>query len=138
MTDGGGASFTTDPASGTSAATDVSLREFVAQQIGSLDRHLTSELAALRRETEAANRNSDRAITVAAHEAADRLAAHNGLIDQMQAQGGTFATRETVENMKDETNRRIGRIEGFQAKIVGGLLVVTAVGIANLVKLWTG
>ena len=127
--EGGGASRSTDPASGTSAATDVSLREYVAQSIAALDRHLTAEINSLRRETEAANKNSDKAIEVAAH---------NGLIEQMQAQGGTFATRENVDVLKDTMNQRLGRLEGFQAKMVGGLGVVALVGIANLVKVWIG
>lgn len=144
---GGGASRSTDPAAGSSAATDVSLREYLGSRVEALDRHVTSELAALRRETHAANTAADRAISVAAEEAKERLAAHNGLIEQMRAQAELFASRESLENFKTErqlaldafkenADARFGRLERFQAMIVGGLLLVSFIGVANLVKLW--
>ena len=135
---GGGASRSTDPAAGTSAATDVSLREYASRDLWWLDRHVTAEIAALRRETESANRNAERAIEVAAHEATDRLTAHNGLIEQMQQQQATFAPRESLEDYKDVSEKRFGRIERFQAMLVGGLILLSAIGVANLVKAWTG
>jgi hypothetical protein len=146
---GGGASRSTDPAAGSSAATDVSLREFVAVRLEALDRHLGSEIQALRRETEQANKNSERAIAVAADEAKERLSAHNGLIEQMRQQAELFATRESLDNFKherhqaldsfkDETDRRFGRLERFQAMLIGGFLFVSFVGVANLVKVWSG
>lgn len=146
---GGGASQTTDPASGTSSATDVSLREFLGTRIVALDRHLSSELAALRREAAAANNNAERAIAVAKDEAAERLKAHNGLIEQMRDQAAAFASRESLEAFKserqhvleafkDETDKRFGRIEKFQAMLSGGMILVSFIGIANVVKIWTG
>lgn len=146
---GGGASRSTDPAAGSSAATDVSLREFVGAEIRALDRHLTSELTGLRREAKLANDNAEKAIKVAADEAQERLKAHNGLIEQMRQQAEHFASRESLEDFKkerhlvldafkDETDRRFGRIERFQAMLIGGMLLVSFVGVANLVKLWAG
>jgi hypothetical protein len=147
--EGGGASRTTDPASGTSAATDVSLREYLNIRIDALDRHLTYELASLRREASAAHQNSEQAINVAAQEAKERLMAHNGLIDQMQEQATHYASRESQEALRDKLeasvddaklsfNYRLSRLENWQAKMVGGIGVVAAIGIANLVKVWTG
>ena len=146
---GGGASRSTDPAAGSSAATDVSLREHVTFKIEALDRHLTGELAALRRETTLANNNAEKAIEVAAHEAADRLAAHNGLIEQMRQQAeanqrnqasaaATFAKQETFEEFKDANDSRLGRIERFQAMLSGGMILIGFIGVANLIKVWTG
>jgi hypothetical protein len=147
--EGGGASRTTDPASGTSSATDVSLREYINVRIDALDRHLTYELASLRREAESAHANSERAISVAAQEAKERLTAHNGLIDQMQEKDAAYATRDSLEALRDKMETsiddarlnlgyRLGRLENWQAKMVGGIGVVAAIGIANLVKVWTG
>ena len=147
--EGGGASRSTDPAAGTSSATDVSLREYVSALVQALDRHLTSELQALRRETQTANEKSDKATELAKHEASDRLAAHNGLIDQMQKLQGTFATREAVAALEkhltekidtgdENADLRFGKIERFQATLVGGLMIVGFIGVANLVKVWTG
>ena len=146
---GGGASRSTDPAAGSSAATDVSLREYLGNRIEALDRHVMAELAALRRETQAANAAADRAIEVAADEAKERLAAHNGLIEQMRQQAQQFASRESLDNFKserhqaldafkDETDSRFGRLERFQAMMIGGMLLLSFVGVANLVKVWTG
>jgi hypothetical protein len=135
---GGGASRSTDPAYGSSSGTDVSLREYINQSINSLDRHFTAEVQALRRETESARLASDRAIEVAAHEAAERLAAHNGLIEQMRQQANTFASRESQEDYRKTNDNRLGRIESFQAKLTGGLMILAAIGVANLVKVWTG
>lgn len=136
--EGGGASRSTDPAAGSSAATDVSLREYVMARIDALDRHMTSEVEALRRETESARDHSDRAIEVAAHEASERLAAHNGLIEQMQKQGGTFATRESVDDFKETNNTRVGKIERFQWMLTGGMLLAVFIGSAALVKVFSG
>ena len=136
--DGGGASRSTDPASGSSAPTDVSLREHVTTKINALDRHLTHELAALRRETQLANETAKEAIRVAAHEAAERLKAHNGLIDKMEEQASHFATRESVEDYKEASSSRFSRIEKFQYMLTGGILLLSFIGISNLVKVWTG
>jgi hypothetical protein len=158
--EGGGASRSTDPAAGSSAATDVSLREYASRDIWWLDRHMTAEIAALRRETAQANQNAEKAIEVAAHEASERLAAHNGLIDQMGAQQATFARAESFEDFKEAyrkaheelkdtflqaleaykqaTNDRFGRVERFLSMLIGGLLLVSFLGIANLVKVWAG
>ncbi len=146
---GGGASHTTDPASGSSAATDVSLREYVGARLEALDRHITAEIAALRRETHAANSAAGEAIEVAKDEAKERLAAHNGLIEQMRQQATLFASRESLEDFKaerhnaldafkQEADKRFGRLERFQYMMMGGLLLVSFIGIANLVKVWTG
>ena len=147
--DGGGASRTTDPASGTSSATDVSLREFFGMRLDALDRHMTHELDALRREASVANQTAEKAIEVAAQEAKDRLQAHNGLIEQnrqreelnRQAQekaAGTFATRESVDGLEKHLAEKIGRVEKFQFMLTGGILLLSFIGIANLVKVWTG
>ena len=135
---GGGASRSTDPGAGSSAATDVSLREYLAVRIDALDRHLVSEIAALRRESELANSNAEKAIEVAAQEAKERLIAHNGLIEQMRQQATFFANREAVDADRDSTDKRFGRIERFQASLMGGLFLLSLIGIANLVKVWTG
>ena len=136
--EGGGASRTTDPASGSSAATDVSLRELMAHQFVALDRHLTSELAALRRETQTAQEAAAKAIEVAHQEASERLAAHNGLIEQMRQQAGQFATRESLEDYKDAMDKRLSRNERFQASLIGGMVLASTIGVANLVKVWSG
>ncbi len=126
----GGASQSTEPAAGSSSATDVSLREY--------DRHFTAEIASLRRETHAATTNAERAVGVAADEASERLKAHNGLIEQMRAQAEHFASRDALDDAKEASNRRLEKVERFQAALVGGMIIVSAIGVANLVKVFTG
>lgn len=133
------------PGAGRTAQPDTGV---VTERIAALDRHLTSEIAALRRETQAANRNAERAIQVAKEEAAERLAAHNGLIELMRVQSQQFASREALDDFKrerhqaldafkDEADKRFGRIERFQSMLIGGMLLVSFLGIANLIKVWT-
>lgn len=146
---GGGASESTEPAAGSSTGTDVSLKEFTGredywvQKYSSrenfwLDRYVTAEIQALRRETQAANKNAEQAVAVAAVEATKRLEDHNGLIEQMRTQASHFASREIVDENKKAYISRFERLENFQSKIIGGMVVLGAIGVANLVKLWTG
>lgn len=116
----------------------MSLREHLDAAIAALDRHLTSEVESLRRETTLANENAAKAVAVAAREASDRLKAHNGLIEQMRQQAAEFATRESIDDYKEAVDRRLGRIERFQAMLTGGMILISSIGIANLVKVWTG
>jgi hypothetical protein len=134
--EGGGASRSTDPAAGSSAATDVSLREYVMAAVTNLDRHLTAELAALRRETETAQGNAKEAVGIATVEAKERLSAHNGLIDRMEVLTASFVTREILDALKESNDERVRRVESWQSKITGGLILVSVIGVANLVKIW--
>lgn len=103
-----------------------------------LDRHTTAEIAALRRETATAHRNSERAIELAAQEAKERLAAHNGLIEQMRQQASQFATRESADDFKEANDKRLARVERFQSMLAGGLALASVIGVATLVKVFTG
>ena len=124
---GPGAGRTTDPST-----------SVVTERIAALDRHLTAEIAALRRETHAANTTAKEAVEVAAEEATERLAAHNGLIEQMRQQAAAFSTREGFEDFKISNDRRLRAIESWQARLTGGMLILAFIGVANLVKVWTG
>ena len=110
----------------------------VTERIAALDRHLTSEIAALRRETHAANAAAEAAVGVAAKEATERLSAHNGLIEQMRQQAALFATRESFDDFRETNDRRLKSIESWTARVTGGLIIVGFIGVANLVKIWTG
>lgn len=136
--EGGGASPSTEPAAGTSSATDVSLREFSARNLWWLDRHTTAEIASLRRETNAANANAEKAISVASVESKERLDQHNGLLQKMESQAATFPTREVIDALMQGLDMRVSRVERLLFMATGGLFLVGLVGIANLVKVWTG
>lgn len=122
---GGGASRSTDPAAGSSAATDVSLREYVSVQIGALDRHLTSQIAGLK-ELVRSQREADQLAIKTADDASRQLAEkHNDLIRQQEKKDATYATKNDVD-----------RLTAWQSKIAGGLVVVSVIGVANLIKVW--
>jgi len=121
---GGGASRSTDPAAGSSAATDVSLRElesvvtgamdkFEAKQNEWLEKFLRAEIAHLDDKTQARFTSLDEGITVAKDAADATLLAHNGLLKKMEDQ----AEQERLERAaasekfapKDYVDQRVER-----------------------------
>lgn len=113
-------------------ADDVSLKELLGERdhrYEERDRRYTELRAADREAVAKAELAAKEALGVAKAEATERLTAHNGLLDKMEAQAATFALRET-------SDERFRRLEQWQAKINGALLLVAAVGLANLVKVW--
>ena len=124
---GGGASRSTDPAAGSSAATDVSLREYLGSRIDALDRLYKSELAALKELVDAKHAAAQQAVTLALNSQQELAEKHNDLIRHGERKDETYATKTEV-----------GRLEGWQNKITGGLILLSLIGIANLVKVWTG
>ncbi len=99
--------------------------EVLSTKITALDRHMTSEIEALRRETLAAQQTAKDAVNVASIESKERLDQHNNVIGRMDTLTKTFATKEAVEH-----------IEAWQARLTGGLVVVAVIGVVNLAKLW--
>jgi hypothetical protein len=115
----GGASRSTNPAAGTSSATDVSLRE-----------HFEALRAADGKLAEALRSGDQEALRTALTAAKELASAHNGLLRKMELRDEAFVTKDTVDT-------RFKRLEAWQARIAGGIVAVGAIGIANLVKIWT-
>lgn len=67
-----------------------------------------------------------------------RLDLLNEFRAQSKDESDRYATRETTDQRFEVLNERIARMETLGARIVGGLIVLLAVGVANLVKIWTG
>lgn len=129
MTDdaGGGASRSTDPAAGSSAATDVSLREHFAA-LREADRELARERLAHQREVARLVREADKEAIDKALEASKELAEkHNDLIRAGERKDESYATKTDVN-----------RLENWQSKMTGGLVLIGVVGVANLTKVWLG
>jgi len=108
--DGGGASRSTDPAAGTSSATDVSLREYVEMRINAESRRLEQRIDA-----------SHEAVAKAEDAMTLRLEGMNEFRSQIQSERATYATRE----QRDDDQKRVGRIEGTISKLVGGLILAS-------------
>ncbi len=109
--EGGGASRSTDPAAGTSSATDVSLREFITQRFTELEKRLDE-----RRESDA------KAVYLAKETADAALEAHNQLIKRMEVQAvesqrqldkltDTYATKEHLKTLETLIDQRLRTIE---------------------------
>ncbi len=89
-----------------------------------------------RKHLEALREADQRAVDIALAAANDALAnaktasdehlkTHNNVLDGWKADRATFATKADL-----------GRIESFQAKLLGGIGVVAFIGLANLAKIW--
>ena len=127
--EGGGASRSTDPAAGSSAATDVSLREFVMQSMRDLDRHLSNEIKrvedALAAEVELrrARREDDmRAVDKAEESMTRRLDAMNELREQLNSQALTFVNVSEFKAEMDKLETLIERNRQDIDSTRGGLL----------------
>jgi hypothetical protein len=112
------------------AESDVPLKEHFEVQLRDLKELLTSEVANLKEATKLAHAQAETAIAKASTEATERLASHNGLIGKMEVQQERFPERES-------TDRRFAALEDFRSKTVGALALLSFIGVANLVKVWT-
>lgn len=104
-----------------------SAKELTEERIKRLDEALVHV-----RELADSQRSADKlAVETALTSAKELSEAHNGLLRKLELLIETFPTKETVE-------ARFARIEAFQAKLVGGLVVVSVVGVSNFVRIWLG
>ena len=128
-TDGGGASRTTEPAAGSSAATDVSLKEYMSLRFNGLETLFKAEISrvdgdilSLGELQEERRKNDQQAVQVAKTTADATLSAHNGLIKQMREQAETaqraldtltakYATKEDLKHMDSTIDLRLEAIE---------------------------
>jgi len=112
------------PGAGRTAEPEISV---ITERIAALDRHFTAEFSGLK-ELLKSQRTADALAVKTALDSAQELAQkHNDLIRQMERKDATYATQIEVE-----------RLASWQARLGGGLVVFAFIGIANLVKIWTG
>lgn len=95
---------------------NVSLREHVEALEAERDKRYSAE-----------RRADQLAIEKAEAAAGAALEAHNGLLRKMEREQASYALKSDV-----------GRVEAWQAKITGGMIIIGIIGVSNLVKLWTG
>ncbi len=128
----GGASKTTDPAAGSSSATDVSLREYlegtlervelisrermakIEQRLDGIEQRAEERLDTTRRELQAAFAASEQAIDKADAATEKRFESVNEFRAQLSDQTATFMPRELVDP-------RLVALEKFQAKLLGAM-----------------
>jgi aminoglycoside N3'-acetyltransferase len=96
--EGGGASRSTDPAAGTSQATDVSLREHLTMMVQNVERRCDERFASMQR-----------AIDVAFTASEERLDNVNEFRAQLGDQTRTFVTREVMDALVSKLQAEIDR-----------------------------
>ena len=103
--------------------TDVALREYLERLLAAEIRTLNIELEAVREATGSAFQASQKAIDKAEEALTRRLEGMNELRDQLREQAETFARVEVVSTENAARDERITRVERFQSKMLGGLLL---------------
>lgn len=106
---GGGASRSTDPAAGTSTATDVSLREYLMAQINAAESRADIRFLAMKEQVEAAFESSQRAIDKADEATEKRFEGVNEFRAALSDQATRFVTTETLISLGDKLQASIDR-----------------------------
>jgi hypothetical protein len=147
--EGGGASRSTDPAAGTSSATDVSLREYLIALIHAAEQRSDARFESMKDQVDAAFRSSQEAISKAELASDKRFESVNEFRAVLSDQQRDLVTRQVLSSVQEKLEEAIRRNrddlvalekrltlrEGqtIGSRITGGVLVtVITVGIAFL------
>lgn len=143
--EGGGASRTTDPAAGTSAATDVSLREYLGQAINDSRRECRESIAHLERHFDETTRHQDEVFQAAMAGIDKRFDGVNEFRNALSDLSRLMATKDNLARVEekfttstDQVGQRIAalerRIDLREGELTGARLtkgnLYAAVGIA--------
>jgi len=109
MDEGGGASRSTDPAAGTSTATDVSLREYLTALIEGVEQRSQVRYANLESKVQAAFDSSQTAIQKAETATEKRFEGVNEFRAALSDQAAHFVTREAMAAMADKFDTQISQ-----------------------------
>ncbi len=101
----------------------VSLQMLLVERDGRMDDRFQSFKEAIAK--------ADTAMTI-------RLEQMNQFRSQINQERANYITREFIDEQAKGTAERISRLENWQGKIVGGITVVAAIGVANFVEVWFG
>lgn len=107
--EGGGASRSTDPAAGTSSATDVSLREYLMAQISAAESRANLRFEAMKEQVEEAFESSQRAIDKADIATEKRFEGVNEFRAALADQATRFVTQETLAALSEKLQASIDR-----------------------------
>lgn len=114
---GGGASRSTDPAAGTSASTDVSLREHLSDQIAESRRDCREGIAQVEKAIALAQRNAEENIRSALVSIDKRFASVNEFRDALSDLSKTMATSVDLKNLSDRTSERFDLVRDSVDKL---------------------
>jgi hypothetical protein len=144
--DGGGASRSTDPAAGTSSATDVSLREYFTALLKAERDRVDDRFDSMQAAVDAAFDSSQRAIKVTNEAMERRFEGVNEFRETLSDQARSFVTKDVLDSMLDKLqsaddqnqkdidalekkfDKREGQEEGSKLTI-GTLVTVITLGV---------
>jgi len=106
---GGGASRSTDPAAGTSTATDVSLREYLTALIAAAERRSDERFASMRASVDKAFESAQAAIEKAEEVSERRFEGVNEFRSTLSDQAREFVTKSTLEALISKLEAQIER-----------------------------
>ena len=109
--EGGGASRSTDPAAGTSSATDVSLREFLMAEIRASREECKAGLKHLEESVEAAEKNSKENVEKALASIDRRFDSVNEFRDALSDLSKRMATQASLSAMSDKYETAVKNLE---------------------------
>ena len=107
--EGGGASRSTEPAAGTSAATDVSLREYMIALLHAAEKREDLRFQAMKDQVEAAFNSSQLAIDKADQATEKRFEGVNEFRAALSDQATRFVTNQTLDALGDKLQSSIER-----------------------------
>lgn len=107
--EGGGASRSTDPAAGSSAATDVSLREYLTALIISVEKRSDERFGEMKLAVDTAFKEAQKAIDKADSATEKRFEGVNEFRAQLSDQATRFVTRETLDALVAKLEVQIDR-----------------------------
>jgi len=106
---GGGASRTTEPAAGTSQATDVSLREYLMAQINAVEKRADMRFEAMKAQVESAFASSQLAINKADEATEKRFEGVNEFRAALSDQAAHFVTNQQLAALGEKLQASIDR-----------------------------
>ena len=109
MDEGGGASRTTDPAAGTSTATDVSLREYLTALINAAEKRSDARFESMKTMVETAFETSKAAVSKAESATDKRLEGMNEFRDTLSDQAAHFVTKDSLASLVEKLEAQIDR-----------------------------
>ena len=149
LEEGGGASRSTDPAAGSSAATDVSLREYLTALINAAEERSEQRFEAMKDMVETAFKTAQTAINKADEATEKRFEGVNEFRAALSDQAAQFVTRQTLDALVEKLEsqiersredldalaRRIDIREGQQAgsRVTWGNMIAIVVAVAAVI-----
>ncbi len=139
--EGGGASRTTDPAAGTSSATDVSLREHLTALISAAEQRSDARFDAMKATVEAAFLNAQTALEKAEAATENRFQGVNEFRATLSDQATHFVTRETLDALVGKLEQQISRQRedldalGKRIDVRQGVIEGSKITIGNMIAL---